>query len=153
MPTDTDNSDTKLENNDESDDESNLFDNINEPYTLHTRTGNIREIPDNFASRKDTLTAFTNLEGNFCDKGARILKLSNKLSTFKDAIVSRARVIRIETQTVICLPIKEKISTSYPTYILSQCAYISISYSPRANNDVGKSKEIEETLFLSFRNP
>lgn len=110
LTTDADEPSSDSDEDDGTNDDDDLFDNINEPYTTRETPGNVIEIPDNFALRKDTVVIFTNIAGKPRDEGARMLELAGKLPASDEAITGHARVTKTKSQTIISLPIQDKMS-------------------------------------------
>lgn len=98
-----------------SEDEMAIFDNIDHPYEIRTRS--LVEIEDTFAYRKDNLVIFITQQGTPCDKGAKMFSEHGKLPIKPNGILGRAQVTPYGKFRLILLTIKEK-DTS-PTDVLT----------------------------------
>ncbi|KAG5316338.1 POL4 protein, partial [Pseudoatta argentina] len=99
----------------ESDTDSDESSEDNDPPLCHTpnvphQRFNVREVPDSFITRKDSLIIFTTQTGELCDLGARILAEQGHLPRIENAVSGRAKVINDKNCYIIVLIIEERTS-------------------------------------------
>lgn len=100
--------------------DSTLFDNPNEPFSLRPNQTQIIEIKGNFASRKDNLVVFITRDGQPCDPGGRMLKQQGKLPQITSTMLARVRITNFGKFKLIALPIKEEISDTTETKVVTE---------------------------------
>jgi len=82
---------------------------LDDPSIPHQRF-NVREIPDSFITRRDSLAIFVTQQGEPCDLGARMLAEEGRLPKIGDGTLGRAKLISDKNRYIIALTIEKRAS-------------------------------------------